>query len=50
MVLPVSFFEATPTAVFNSLVVLDADGTDLGLYRKSHIPDAPGEMEGSSCL
>ncbi|CAI5505382.1 unnamed protein product [Closterium sp. Naga37s-1] len=29
-------------AHFNSLVVIDADGKDLGVYRKSHIPDGPG--------
>ncbi|GJP56062.1 hypothetical protein CLOM_g15126 [Closterium sp. NIES-68] len=32
-------------AHFNSLVVIDADGKDLGLYRKSHIPDGPGYQE-----
>lgn len=30
---------------FNSCAVFDADGTDLGVYRKSHIPDGPGYME-----
>jgi N-carbamoylputrescine amidase len=30
---------------FNSLVMVDADGSLLGLYRKSHIPDGPGYME-----
>lgn len=32
-------------AHFNSIVVFDADGQDLGLYRKSHIPDGPGYQE-----
>lgn len=42
VVLPVSFFEKANNAYFNSLIVFDADGKDLGLYRKSHIPDGPG--------
>ncbi len=45
VVLPVSFFERAGQAYFNSLVVFDADGTELGLYRKSHIPDGPGYQE-----
>jgi N-carbamoylputrescine amidase len=45
VVLPISFFERAGNAFFNSLVVLDADGRDLGLYRKSHIPDGPGYQE-----
>ena len=38
VVLPISFFEKCGTNYFNSLVMIDADGTDLGLYRKTHIP------------
>ena len=45
VVLPVSFFERKGAAYFNSLVMFDADGTRLGLYRKSHIPDGPGYEE-----
>ena len=45
VVLPVSFFERANAAYFNSLVVIDADGRNLGLYRKSHIPDGPGYRE-----
>lgn len=45
VVLPVSFFERANNAFFNSLVVFDADGSDLGLYRKAHIPDGPGYQE-----
>jgi|SRR5579871_2916796 len=45
VVLPVSFFEQGGTAHFNALVVIDADGRELGLYRKSHIPDGPGYQE-----
>jgi N-carbamoylputrescine amidase len=45
VVLPVSFFEKAGHAHFNSLAMVDADGTVLGLYRKSHIPDGPGYQE-----
>lgn len=45
VVLPVSFFERANNAYYNSLAVIDADGRDLGLYRKSHIPDGPGYQE-----
>jgi N-carbamoylputrescine amidase len=45
VVLPVSFFERAGPAHFNSLVMIDADGANLGLYRKSHIPDGPGYEE-----
>lgn len=39
VVLPVSFYEKDGTRLFNSVAVLDADGTNLGVYRKTHIPD-----------
>jgi len=45
VVLPVSFFERANTAYYNALAMIDADGHNLGLYRKSHIPDAPGYQE-----
>ncbi|KAJ4750835.1 N-carbamoylputrescine amidase [Rhynchospora pubera] len=45
VVLPVSFFEEANNAHYNSIAIIDADGTDLGLYRKSHIPDGPGYQE-----
>ena len=45
VVLPLSFFERAGHAHYNSLVMIDADGSQLGLYRKSHIPDGPGYME-----
>ncbi|MBA0713005.1 hypothetical protein Golax_012065 [Gossypium laxum] len=45
VVLPVSFFEEANNAHYNSVAIIDADGTDLGLYRKSHIPDGPGYQE-----
>jgi len=41
-VLPISFFERAGRAYFNSIAILDADGTNLGVYRKSHIPNGPG--------
>jgi N-carbamoylputrescine amidase len=45
VVLPISFFEKTPWAYFNSVMVIDADGRQLGVYRKTHIPDGPGYEE-----
>jgi N-carbamoylputrescine amidase len=45
VVLPVSFFEKAGHAHFNSLAMIDADGTVMGRYRKSHIPDGPGYQE-----
>jgi len=45
VVLPVSFFERAGQSYYNSLVTIDADGTALGVYRKSHIPDGPGYEE-----
>jgi len=45
VVLPVSIFEREGPHYFNSLVMIDADGSLLGLYRKSHIPDGPGYQE-----
>ncbi|MDY4849421.1 MAG: N-carbamoylputrescine amidase [Bacilli bacterium] len=38
VVLPISFYEKDNNCYFNSLVVIDADGTIVDLYRKSHIP------------
>ncbi len=38
-VIPVSFYEKCGNTAFNSVAVIDADGTVLGVYRKSHIPD-----------
>ena len=45
VVLPISFFEQTNNARFNSVAIIDADGRVLGVYRKSHIPDGPGYSE-----
>jgi N-carbamoylputrescine amidase len=43
--IPVSIFERDGPHYYNSLVMLDADGEPLGVYRKSHIPDGPGYQE-----
>lgn len=45
VVIPVSIFEKDGPAYFNSVVVIDAGGDALGVYRKSHIPDGPGYQE-----
>jgi N-carbamoylputrescine amidase len=45
VVLPLSVFERENNAYYNSLVMLDADGGMLGVYRKSHIPEGPGYHE-----
>ncbi|MGH8258827.1 MAG: N-carbamoylputrescine amidase [Steroidobacteraceae bacterium] len=45
VVLPISFFERAGTVFFNSVAVIDADGSVLGVYRKSHIPNGPGYQE-----
>ncbi|MGH7270917.1 MAG: N-carbamoylputrescine amidase, partial [Polyangiaceae bacterium] len=45
VVIPVSFFERAGQAYYNSVAVIDADGSVLGVYRKSHIPDGPGYEE-----
>jgi len=45
VVIPVSIFEKAGPAYYNSVVIADADGSLLGVYRKSHIPDGPGYQE-----
>src|SRR3546814_4857623 len=45
VVLPISFFERAGRARFNSIAIIDADGRNLGLYRKSAIQDGPGYPE-----
>lgn len=39
VVLPISFYEKDGNRLFNSIAMIDADGTILGIYRKTHIPD-----------
>ena len=45
VVLPVSVFERAGQAHYNTTVMVDADGGQLGVYRKSHIPDGRGYQE-----
>ena len=45
VVLPVSFFEKAGQAHFNAIAMIDAGGANLGVYRKSHIPQGSGYQE-----
>ena len=45
VVLPVSLFERDGSRLYNTLVMIDADGKVLGRYRKSHVPNSPGYSE-----
>jgi N-carbamoylputrescine amidase len=45
VVLPISIYERANNATFNTVVMIDADGSLMGTYRKSHIPDGPGYTE-----
>lgn len=45
IVIPISYFERAGQAYYNSIAIADADGSLLGVYRKSHIPDGPGYEE-----
>jgi N-carbamoylputrescine amidase len=45
VVIPTSYFERDGQHFYNSLALVDADGSVLGNYRKSHIPDGPGYEE-----
>ncbi len=47
VVLPVSFFERSGPAFFNTVAMLDADGSIMGVYRKTHIPNDTGYQEKS---
>lgn len=38
VVVPLSFYERAGERLYNSVAVIDADGTVLGIYRKCHIP------------
>src|SRR5665213_3422049 len=44
VILPV-YEEEQPGVLYNTAAVIDADGTYLGKYRKSHIPQLPGFWE-----
>ncbi len=39
VVLPVSIYERAGNRLFNTVVMIDAGGEILGIYRKTHIPD-----------
>lgn len=39
VVIIVSFYEKDVNQLYNTAAVIDADGTRLGIYRKTHIPD-----------
>ena len=39
VVLPISFYEKDGNVLYNSLAWIDTDGSLLGVYRKTHIPD-----------
>ncbi len=39
VVLPISFYEKSINNLYNSVAIIDADGSILGIYRKTHIPD-----------
>ena len=45
VVLPISVYERANNTLFNTVAMIDADGSMLGVYRKSHIPDGPGYTE-----
>ena len=45
VVLLISYFEKSGSEYFNSLVVVDSDGTIMDNYRKTHIPDGAGYEE-----
>ena len=39
IVMPISIYERDGNVLYNSVVMIDADGKSLGVYRKTHIPD-----------
>jgi N-carbamoylputrescine amidase len=45
VVLPASVYERAGNAFYNSVAIIDADGSMLGTYRKAHIPESPGYHE-----
>lgn len=45
VVLPISFYEKRGIIYYNTVLMIDADGSRLGIYRKTHIPDDPGYYE-----
>jgi len=47
VVLPISFFERAGLVYFNSMAVIDADGSLLGVYRAAHLPNGVGHQDKS---
>ncbi|MBL8708390.1 MAG: N-carbamoylputrescine amidase [Rhodospirillaceae bacterium] len=47
VVVPVSIYERAGDELYNSAAIVDADGSILGIYRKSHIPQFPGYEENA---
>ena len=45
VVLPVSWYERSGSAFFNSMAMIDSSGEILGVYRKTHIPNSIGYQE-----
>lgn len=41
VVIPVNFFERANNAYYNTVAMIDADGSVVGTYRKTHIPVGP---------
>ena len=39
VVLPISFYDQDGNVLYNSVAMIDADGSVMGVYRKTHIPD-----------
>jgi len=37
--MPISFYEQDGNVLYNSIAMIDADGSVMGVYRKTHIPD-----------
>ena len=45
IVLPASVYERAGNTFYNSVAIVDADGSLMGTYRKAHIPESPGYHE-----
>lgn len=45
VVLPISYFERANNVFYNSIAIIDADGSILGQYRKMHIPTGESYQE-----
>lgn len=45
VVLPISWFERSGNVYFNSVAMVNADGSVMGRYRKTHIPNDVGYQE-----